>query len=74
MLEVESTVNIPQGTGRGRPSVYPFERMDVGDSFLVPSDRGMKARLAASAWKRNHSGWDYTSRQDVDGVRIWRTA
>lgn len=61
--------------GGGRPAIYPFDDMPVGGSFFVPQcGDGENARLAAAARKRRHPGWDYTSRQEKGGVRIWRTA
>lgn len=75
MFEIEKHAPIPNNrAGRGRPAIYPFGLLQVGDSFLVDADAAGHARLAASAWKRNHPGWNYVSRAETSGVRFWRTA
>ena len=64
----------PTGAVHGRTALYPFGRMNVGDSFLVTADMATRARMAAAARKRMHPGWDYTTRKEGDCLRIWRTA
>ena len=68
-------VNSP--SKRGRPSKYPFEEMEIGDSILVEGKtcrttdcQGYNAAQAYSA----RSGKAFTGRAQGDGtVRIWRT-
>lgn len=75
MFKVSSRVEIPAHAGMGRPTIYPFAKMAVGDSFEVPAGEAKKARVAANNWKRPHPGWSYTTRTQDDGsVRIWRIA
>ena len=74
-IAIDSHVAPPtEGNQRGRRSTYPFGSLKVGESFFVDDATATKARLAASAWKRNHPGWDYTGRNEEGGVRIWRLA
>lgn len=52
---------------------YPFGAMEIGDSFLVPSNdvRVAKVRSAASKYGRR---WDkvFLCRRLPTGVRCWR--
>jgi len=73
-MNICTDIPMPADPARGRPAIYPFGRMKVGDSFLVMADRAPRARLAAAAHKRLHPGWDYMSRKEGGCVRIWRTA
>lgn len=70
--KVDKGVSVPTGHGRGRPAIYPFASLAIGDSFTVPASDAPKARLAASSWKRFHPEWGYASRKEGDAVRIWR--
>jgi hypothetical protein len=33
-----------------------------------------RARVAAAQYKHKNPGWDYCTRAEGDGLRIWRTA
>ena len=65
---------------RGRKAVtFPFESMDVGDSFLVPCDVAAKNEL--NNWRRKIAiakkafGKGMFATATVgDGIRVWRTA
>ena len=70
--KVDKDVGVPTGHGRGRPAIYPFASLAIGDSFTVPVIDALKARLSAAQRKRLHPGWDYASRTEGDVVRIWR--
>jgi len=75
-FEVESNIPFPARVNQqgGRPNIYPFETMKIGDSFFAAPDVSAKAVMAVKAWKRNHGGWNYTTLKVDGGVRIWRTA
>lgn len=58
---------------------YPFEELQVGESFLIPKRRGVEPRKVAqrvSTAKRSFEkvtkGYRFTCRVVVDGVRVWR--
>ncbi len=74
MPEIESGVPIPGLRRPGAKSRWMFETMEVGDSFSAVKEDAARVRLAASARKREHPGWDYTTRKDGDGIRLWRVA
>jgi len=86
MYEIEK--NIPIRGRRSTESAYPFDYMEVGDSFFIPMDtealhsmkelRKAKRVLAASLYnavKRRHSGMKIAIRatDGLIGIRVWRT-
>ena len=76
-MRLESHVPFPLSPGKrgkGRHPLYPFGRMAVGDSFVVPRSEADRAWAAASKWKIRHPGWNYTSRSEGEIVRLWRLA
>jgi len=69
-------LNVPRG---GRPCKYPFNEMNIGDSFLVPfSDlEGLpKPRVkiwsAASYYGSRHSVKFSVHKINEEGYRVWR--
>ncbi len=76
MFKIEESIPIPrEKVGGGRPAVYPFNDMKIGDSFAAPSEVGKSAMNAARSWAHRHPGWSCVCRTQPNGtVRIWRTA
>lgn len=80
MFKIESNIPLPpagHGTNGGTPSKYPFKKMSVGESFLVPSLPGvcnkiLRQRLSVSAY--NSSCGKFSTRIFENGVRVWRVA
>jgi hypothetical protein len=78
MIEITNNFPIPANTFppglHGREALYPFHKMERGDSFQVPA--AMKARVssAASKWKARHPGWSYCTVSADGMMRLWRTA
>jgi hypothetical protein len=71
MFKIEK--GIPQNIKSMRMQ-YPFDKMDVGDSFLVKGgEQGMKARSAAGNWGKVN-GKKFSTRKVGDDYRVWRTA
>ena len=65
-------------TGRPAPIprvvyAYPYEEMDVGDSFCVPLEARAKV-LNANYRAGKRLGRVFTAKTDGDQVRVWRTA
>lgn len=64
----------------GRPSIYHFHRLQVGDDLLFMNSERHEARGAAHAYKLRQAKkgivWNYRSEKHTDGerIRIWRTA
>lgn len=71
MLHIESTVPLPDDRPRLK---YPFDDMQVGDSFLI-TDAGMvkNARSAAWMYSKRHR-MKFSCRKVDGGWRVWRTA
>jgi hypothetical protein len=59
-------------TPRGRRGLYPFDKMEVGDSFIVENraDR-QKVRVASNNYYRKYKS-RFTVRQWEDKWRCWR--
>ena len=69
-LVLESGVQMP------KPRVvyaYPYEDMDVGDSFCVPLDARAKV-LNANYRAGKRLARVFTAKTEGDVVRVWRTA
>jgi hypothetical protein len=52
---------------------YPYEDMEVGDSFAVPLSARAKV-LNANYRAGKRLGWVFTAKTEGDTVRVWRTA
>ena len=79
---IEKGIPIPkQIYSRIMPRKYPFDEMEIGDSFLIPLDpmkrkggrAGMTPNISAAA---KRTGFKFTIRTtpDRNSVRIWRSA
>ena len=69
-IVMESGVEMP------KPRVvyaYPYEEMDVGDSFCVPLEARAKV-LNANYRAGKRLGWVFTAKTEGEQVRVWRTA
>lgn len=72
-LTIERGIPIPTET-RGRPSIWPFASMKIGDSFFLAGDSVKCQRTLASAstyYHRRH-GMVFVTRKVDGGARIWR--
>lgn len=69
---IEKGIPVPKQIGAGRKTKYPFDLMEVGDSFLV-TDLKVKtiSRSCGTYGKRLER--KFTSRTVDGGVRVWRT-
>ncbi len=55
-----------------KEGIYPWEQMEVGDSFFVSREESLKVSAAAASRKKRHPDFDYVMRRDGAGTRIWR--
>lgn len=78
MTKISKTKPTPKG--RRGSKKYPFEKMEVGDSFHVSEpgthpamlqQRVLGNALQFSAWHHQRKR-RFTSKRDSKGVRIWR--
>ncbi len=66
---IEKGVPIPpRNPSRKGATKYPFEKMEVGDSFFVPL---MREFSAASRWCKDHPDWKLLVRKVEGGYRVW---
>ena len=59
----------PPTARRGRRMKYPWDKMEVGDSFL--GRRSVSGSAAIQARKRD---WEFVTSVEGDGRRVWRIA
>lgn len=53
---------------------YPFNEMEVGDSFYGEGEVRTKLSTAAYLWcKKNNNDWKFITRRYENGYRVWRT-
>lgn len=73
MYDIEKDLEMPKSLGqKGRPRIYPWDKMSVGDSFFVAdqNDKG-KVAVAASIYGKKH-GLRLSLKNEGDGFRVWR--
>lgn len=70
-IKIEKGVPIP--TDRYVRTAYPFEEMEVGDSFTVNPDKYATLRQSASA-RGARLGMKFKVSKMGSEVRCWRTA
>jgi len=78
-FKIEKGIPVPER--KGKSFLYPFEKMEVGDSFIFSNTYSRSihsyASNAARNWK-NHSpikgvkDWFFTTRKIDNSIRIWR--
>lgn len=72
MYEIEK--NVPLVNKYRTMRKYPFDGMEVGDSFVVPDRERVNALRAMTLTNRKGDGRRFSSRRQLDGsIRIWRT-
>lgn len=78
MITIQKGVPLPPTQEVVAKSRYPWDLMQVGDSFLVPLEEGKTARQLmqrispAASRHAARTGRKYALRIVEDGVRIWR--
>jgi len=80
MPRVERDIPVPKKLhdgGSGRKAKYPWERLAIGESFLVEGGKRASVRSNAANWERKLSiarGAEvrFTVMPVEGGVRVWR--
>lgn len=71
-FNIEKGIPVAPLTGAGRKNKYPFDAMEVGDSFFVKDGKGKSlSRLSYMHGKR--LSYKFACRTVEGGVRVWRT-
>jgi len=81
MPKVERGIPVPKKLhdgSSGRKAKYPWERLGVGESFLVEGGKRASVRSNAARWERKLSiargaPVKFTVMPVEGGVRVWRT-
>ena len=76
MLKVQKNIPMPDIPHNvGRPRIYPWYEMEIGDSFLVPTDNArMKKHVVKTGIdKMAKKGLIFELRVVEGGIRVWRT-
>ena len=68
---IEKGIPVPKMTGAGRKTKYPFESMQVGDSFFV-KDGTVKTLSRSCGTYGKRLERKFTSRTVDGGSRVWR--
>ena len=72
-MKIEKGVPMPESNNlRGK---YPFEQMEIGDSFVIHDVQGRNVRTALSnavAYYQNKSQQKFATRRVDGGWRVWR--
>lgn len=75
MIEIDTSIPHPVKTGKtGRPPIYPWIGMSVGDSFFVTGKTSQDLGPVAAYRTTKNPGEKYTTRSMDGGVRVWRIA
>lgn len=78
MFTIEKNVPLPDATkpAAGRPTIYPWDKMQPGDSFAFPREQAASIRSCARKYLQTHPmcGLRFTSRLEGKQVRIWALA
>lgn len=70
-MEIEKDIPFPE---RLLPTVYPFAKMEVGDSVTLAGKAGKKMATAARMYAARHPDWRCITRKlDNGATRVWRT-
>ena len=74
MIKIDKEIPMPESRSTGT-SIYPFEDLEIGDSFFVPGKSRAQMDNACGHWRKK-KGWKFTverrTENDVIGARVWR--
>ena len=76
MLQIEKGIPLPERKFFGEPA-YPYNQMEVGDSFMLPHEDSNKAvaRLSSTAAAYGkRAQMKFSVRKVEGGARVWRVA
>lgn len=71
-IKIDKNIPIPPsklGEGGGK---YPWSEMEVGDSFLWPSEKQQKQASALAVATGRRLNKRFATRKTPEGVRVWR--
>lgn len=70
-IKIDKGVPIPTGVGKGsgRGGLYPWKKMDIGDSFFIAAK---KLPISITATNKRYAPKQFMSRKEGEGFRVWR--
>lgn len=78
-FEIETGVPMTSARRGRKATTFPFEHMEIGDSFLIPCEVNVKNEL--NNWRRKvllakkaFGKGAFSTATVSDGIRVWRTA
>lgn len=77
---IEDGIPLPSAfINRRRKGRYPWDKLEVTQSFLVPGemdalDRMMNSITSCRDWQQKKTGKQFILHKTSKGVRVWRTA
>lgn len=71
-FKISKMVPLPNESGSGEGVArYPFEEMEIGDSFFVSHSLGESVKAAYCSYGKRHNK-KFVSRRVGNGRRVWR--
>lgn len=74
MYKVDKGIPLPKPQYSGKRTRYPFEIMEVGDSFFAPQDVLRQTLDSGIQQAQRKLGFKFALRRVKGGHRIWRVA
>lgn len=72
-ITIDKNIPIPQKAGGiGKLNSFPWNELEVGDSFLLTNTKPKSAHVATARANARFKPKRFTSRVVEGGVRIWR--
>ena len=71
MFKIDKGVPFTDGRKNGRPSKYPWNRLEVGDSFVV-EDQSRNTMAATARYHTVRTGKTFKAATEGKTVRVWR--
>jgi hypothetical protein len=75
MKNFEVEHGVPMPSAGVRPAIYPFAKMEIGDSFFIPKKTSADISSSGVYWAKK-LGHKYSARSVIEngipGTRIWR--
>jgi hypothetical protein len=75
-IKIEKGIPVPERPS-GSAAKYPWNQLEVGDSFVVPRMNGepmqlTRERAGKAIQFAKKRGWTFCTRQVETGIRVWR--
>lgn len=72
MIPIDKGIQMPEYVEYDTSRKYPFADMEVGDSFLVTSEKLIRVVHSRASQVGRKRGWKFIVRKVEGGSRVWR--